>query len=357
VRIRASRVLLFGALAAVLAFLAIEAGGRVLLWKRWGALGWDSTILFEADPVLGYRHHPNGRSFTVRINALGFRGKEFTVERPPGGRRIVAVGGSTTFGTSNAERETYPALLEARLDGEGSRRVEVINAGVAGYFSHHQRLRSDRELPALRPDVVIVFEGWNDFWHAARLGDRWRPNVVDDDMGRGFVSPLYNVSLGYRAFLHLGKRAATIAGRGPDRDLEARYGAAARDVRVFDAFEANLEAIVRRFVDQRIRVVLVRFPCLVRPSMDDRERTRVQALERFWPAYAAFATAQGRLLERIDAVARRHHVAAVDVQGAFDRLPPDERVPLFSDVIHFSRRGNARIAALVHETLRATIER
>jgi hypothetical protein len=91
--------------------------------------------------------------------------------------------------------------------------------------------------------------------------------------------------------------------------------------------------------------------------MDTRERARVQSVERFWPAYSAFVTAQGRFLERIDAIAGRHGLATVDLQGAFDRLPPDERVPLFSDVIHFTGRGNARIAAQVRETLRAYVER
>jgi lysophospholipase L1-like esterase len=342
----------------VLVILGIEAGGRVVLWHRWGALAWDSTILFDADPLLGYRHHPNGRSFTVRINALGFRGKETTLEPPASRRRIVAIGGSTTFGTSNAEHETYPALLESRLAGPGGAApVEVINAGVAGYFSYHQWLRSERDLLALRPDTVIVFEGWNDFWHAARLGERWRPNVMDEDMGRNFVAPLYNVSLGYRGLLVLGRRTASLVRRGPESGLEARYQAAAEETRVFDAFERNLEDIVRRFRERGIHVVLVRFPCLVKPTMDEEERSRVQSVERFWPAYAAFVAAQTRLLERIDAVARRHDVRVVDLQAVFDRLPAAQRVALFSDVIHFTGRGNARIAAELHDALRARFER
>ena len=71
-RRRRGRLVLGGGLLLVLAILTVEAGGRLVLWRRWGAIAWDSTILFDADPVLGYRHHPNGRSFTVRINALGF---------------------------------------------------------------------------------------------------------------------------------------------------------------------------------------------------------------------------------------------------------------------------------------------
>ena len=73
----------------------------------------------------------------VHINRFGMRDKERDLLKPTGVRRIAVLGDSITFGWGVPQEETYPALLEKRLNeqspaGEkGS--FEVLNFGVGNY--------------------------------------------------------------------------------------------------------------------------------------------------------------------------------------------------------------------------------
>ncbi len=73
---------------------------------------------------------------------------------------IAAVGDSLTAGLGVAEEQSYPALLERRLQDEGLS-VRVINAGVSGETTSGTLARLDWLL-TLEPDIVILETGAND---------------------------------------------------------------------------------------------------------------------------------------------------------------------------------------------------
>ena len=76
------------------------------------------------------------------------------------GRVIAVLGDSLTAGLGVAPDEAYPALLEARLKGDGFD-YRVVNAGVSGDTSSGGLRRMDWVL-RLQPDVLIVALGAND---------------------------------------------------------------------------------------------------------------------------------------------------------------------------------------------------
>ncbi|HAP40369.1 MAG TPA: hypothetical protein DCQ94_11530 [Nitrospira sp.] len=99
-----------------------------------------------------------------QTNSLGYRNKEFTVEKPADTIRIVVLGGSTTFMWPYVKNpaDTWVARLEAKLQAISSKRVQVVNAGIsygtsaeslAGYVFRHR---------FLQPDIVIYHGGGND---------------------------------------------------------------------------------------------------------------------------------------------------------------------------------------------------
>ena len=64
-------------------------------------------------------------SYTISTNQNGFRDfHEFS--KPPGTKRIVAVGASSLFGNTVEEHETYLSILSQELE------VETINLGLGG---------------------------------------------------------------------------------------------------------------------------------------------------------------------------------------------------------------------------------
>ena len=107
------------------------------------------------------RFHPNvgGYEADVTINRWGYRGKDFSKEKPPGTFRIVAFGGSTTMDVESDDANTWPVLLENSLNEDVSthrrwpgERVEVINAGVGGARTREGLLKLRNEAQYFQPD-------------------------------------------------------------------------------------------------------------------------------------------------------------------------------------------------------------
>ena len=100
-------------------------------------------------------------TWTIALNARGYRTPEFAREKAPGALRIACVGDSWTFGMNVDQERTYPSRLAADL-GAGGANVEVLNFGVLGYSSFQGRRLLESRVLELRPDIVVVGFGMND---------------------------------------------------------------------------------------------------------------------------------------------------------------------------------------------------
>ena len=113
-------------------------------------------------PFAGYANLPNQSTKHFSINSRGLRGPE--VARDKGGRkRIAVVGGSSAFGTGLAsDDDTFEVQLGRLLN------AEVLNGGVIGHQSGQELVLLLTELVELQPDLVIAYDGWNDYESSAR---------------------------------------------------------------------------------------------------------------------------------------------------------------------------------------------
>lgn len=100
--------------------------------------------------------------------ASEFAGKEYDVDRPlvlpetaAAKPKIIAFGDSLTAGFGLAETESYPYLLQQRLNAEGFN-YEVVNAGVSGDTSLGGVERIDWVLEQPNVAILILELGAND---------------------------------------------------------------------------------------------------------------------------------------------------------------------------------------------------
>ena len=99
----------------------------------------------------------------AEINSHGLRGPEFNIEKPDDVYRIIAVGGSTTFGAGVEDNFSWPALLDESLNElEPSKKIEVINAGVSAATSLQNMNHINQKLINFNPDLIILYVGTND---------------------------------------------------------------------------------------------------------------------------------------------------------------------------------------------------
>ncbi len=110
--------------------------------------------------------------FPITINSQGFRGEEFTREKPEGVIRILTLGASSTFGFFNREDETYPHQLEVMLNQRcpGPEQFEVINFAIPRSVTDEILAMFVAEGIALDPDVITFYEGRNDSDQVHPLG-------------------------------------------------------------------------------------------------------------------------------------------------------------------------------------------
>jgi hypothetical protein len=139
---------------------------------------------WTADPILVWRlgknvgiTHTHGFAEGIEwkvTNSQGFPPTNklvFNTERKKaaGTFRVIIIGGSTVLGHgSKSPLKTLPSHLASILDQYSKppskfTNFELINGGVGGYTSLHEFLFFATELIHYDPDLIILYDGWNDF--------------------------------------------------------------------------------------------------------------------------------------------------------------------------------------------------
>jgi hypothetical protein len=181
------------ACASVLATALALEGALRLFWPQDFPF---FASLFAFDPAVGMRHLPGTRStmtteagrVPVRINSRGYRGREHPWDAPAG-FRILGLGDSFAFGFGVEEDDTYLSRLERALS---DRRVEVINAGLAGMGPDNEAQLLAADGPGLRPNLVLVgFFVGNDPMDALTGSTRTELRDGAPVMPEGFVERWY----------------------------------------------------------------------------------------------------------------------------------------------------------------------
>jgi lysophospholipase L1-like esterase len=262
---------------------------------------------------------------TYLVERHGFRGQEIAERKPEGVTRIVCMGDSGTFGSIRAPAEaegealtyfpipSYVDALRERIVRQELDDVEVINAGVIGYSSHHGLRQFMVQIRHLEPDVVTLRFGMNDVQRA------WAPQHRTVEPENGLIRFLL-----YRFASWRTTRVLLAAYTLP------RFHAApgTLDWASRDEYTQNLEKIIERSRERGIRVLLMDYP--VRPSRRWPKREEMQAL--------------------IPKIASRHGVPFLETGPRL--LADDARGFNASDGVHPNAYGAQLTADLLFRSLR-----
>ncbi|MGH7179417.1 MAG: SGNH/GDSL hydrolase family protein, partial [Tepidisphaeraceae bacterium] len=178
-RLSTSKKLLFAVVVVIglpVVLLALgEIAGRIYIWHRYGKPD-KSYGIYQSDPEFGAVHRPNSYNTNTVINNLGLRNVEdITTEKPPRTLRVYCTGGSTTFCYNLMTQDAWPSVLQDKLRKlPGHEHDQVLNAGNICFSLSHEYALAKRYVPILKPDVVIIHTGVNEFlngdWLAKRDG-------------------------------------------------------------------------------------------------------------------------------------------------------------------------------------------
>ena len=128
----------------------------------------------------------NQHTSTFNINNFGFRGDDISYEKPENTYRIFVVGGSTTLGAGSTNDDTtIPGYLQTFLNQKDLQyNIEVINAGISAYFSLTETNLIKNKLINFKPDLIIVYDGWNDIETDIEnhLGETYQISFIDNSI-------------------------------------------------------------------------------------------------------------------------------------------------------------------------------
>jgi lysophospholipase L1-like esterase len=292
---------------------------------------------------------------SVTVNRFGLRGREPAMPKPPGLFRIVALGGSTTFGYSVADEDAWPSQLATRLGP----RCEVLNGGRPGATTYRNFAYLRDHLMRLDPDVVVFYEGFNDMWRAVRrhAGDQPDYGIVDEGLpptpgvlDQGAPVPWsWPVSLlGHRGARWIGHRFGARSPSWPEPPVGK--GPFRFDSAIVAIYEKNLGAMVRLCRSRGVQPVLATFAACDDPALPEAEENRrMRYVTREIPQLDAKTGQQAMDLYRkmTRCVAEAEGVPLID---AAREMPKDLRD--FTDTIHFTPDGEKALAGVIAKGLR-----
>jgi hypothetical protein len=306
--------------------------------------------------------YPSG----LRTNAFGWRGADIAVTKPPQTVRIAFVGASTTVGF-HAEPYSYPEVAGLWLQRwadvrHPGLRVETINAGREAVNSRSIQAIVRQELVPVEPDLVVYYEGANQFWPADYI---WTP------LPRRVSGKAYSVLSAYSALGRRLESAMTLL-RGPGSEpfkpgIKVNWPPALNEQDPDLAYPdlpiqlprilSDVDTIRRALDAEGSALVMTSFEWLVHPGMMlDPQRDAVLFAylnTKYFPfSYAhmrRFLDFQNRVFRKY---AASHGLDFIDFAAQY---PQDPR--LFDDAIHMTRAGVRMQAWIMFNGLVPIIER
>ena len=277
------------------------------------------------------------------INKLGYRGHDFSVEKPAGTIRVMTMGGSSVFDVGALDDEDWPHRVEQILKERGFSNVEVINAGIIGYNSADSLGRFIAEAHTFKPDYVFFFSAWNDLKYFKSTQNLLRRQEVFTE------SPLLHYTSGVDEFLcersqvyaHL--RQEYYAWKSRREPVVSEEFAHSNDVNFehLKQYRLNLELWVEAVRDVGAVPVLMTEPTLVSPTNTDFEKQRIK-YQSVDLNHEQLCDAYQRIEAIVREIAAEKHVDFIDASKELSG-----RTELFWDHGHLTGQGSETLAQLV----------
>ena len=279
----------------------------------------------------------------VRTNSIGFRGREWSIDKKDSEFRIMFLGDSLTFGNGVAEEEIYSTLLEKRLDVK-NRNANVLNASVGGWNAEEETAFYVKEGYKFSPDLLIVGVYINDFLNPPPEGTTRRVIISQE----GFIDgrPEWLKWLPYQ-IIYLLKRSALIT---YVRDLVGRLGQEEGwHTKVLNN-QIDLEN------DQKLSYTYGLYDKIIKTAAN--QGTKVMFMHI--PSINLFWVSRGKTPEYVESIksyAEEQSAVFVDISRVFEEKGETNSLYLYPWDNHLSAAGHEVIAAfLENEIARVLVE-
>lgn len=284
------------------------------------------------------------------INSHGYRGPEFSWEKPEGTIRILIYGGSFVFDIRTAGDRDWPRQTEKILRQRGHA-IEIINAGIPGHMSFDALGRLFTEGHRLNPDFAVICNKWNDlkyFLSSEPLSRQIAPLHPQTDPRHAYSGTidrwLCNLSQIYcrlRNWNYERKLPPPYVDR-PNHDnfTNQTTDAALRQ------YQLHFEMFVDTCRRLGVKPILMTQPLLVARDNPKEARNRIE-YEKVQLSHERLCEAMELADERVREVAVSSQAPLIDASTS--RIAGE--LKYFTDHVHMTREGSLEFAQVVADEL------
>jgi len=302
----------------------LEFAGRVYFYLKHGCTLKES-FLYHNDDTLIYKINPIYKG----VHGKHYRGmREAYFEEDKGDKvRIVCLGGSTTYGHAQFDRsKVWPEILECLLNQESDNlEYEVINAGVPGHGSSNLLARLEKKLLCLKPDLIIIYTGWN-LAGSVKSKYAWVPDNIY--YTKQPILKRLNNFLVDNSIWYIKMKEFLTARSKPERSTRMEEIINKIYKSELSILQDDLVQMIGLCKNNAIVPVIIRYP-----SRDYDYRRYADTI---------------KLIEK---TASQNDVHLIDCSHYFEFLDEDERAQYFVDIAHFSDKGHEKIAEIIYSAL------
>ncbi|MCC6277873.1 MAG: SGNH/GDSL hydrolase family protein [Oligoflexia bacterium] len=340
----AASFVLFAALFEVLSqlvMLGLQNSSANIILNQWRQEADLMGQVKEVHPIYGFHHKPNfvwhGKKLTNSMRMS--QPEEVSIEKDPKKTRILCLGDSTTEGAIG--RFSYPSSLQSILSEVGAQ-VEVINAGVNGWLSGQMMTWTHTELKDLKPDVVLLYPGWNEFMYKFVIN-----NPSEEPIYTRRTWPWIFLQRGRSSFISLAEYLGLSLRKVTQRDRQMVY---LTDEVYFESqddiwwfyrdLESTFGAFRNRNPNVKIIVGLLASPLPMSPPSDFHGTWNFISETGLTPEHVR------KLLDRFNEVNKvfykNNRVVIIDPRGVLEKTKTPLRI--FSDLSHLTAEGYQMLA-------------
>ena len=221
----------------------------------------------------------NWEGINVQINSLGYRGPDFSVEKPPGVYRILNLGDSVAFGWEVPEEETYGEKLERLLNEQSTGlKYEVINMGIPTLNLEAERNLLIQEALGYKPDLVILDITLVNDIYGAGPDISQNPSLIQWLRDHTYSWPFLTNNIRFLMAKRIGPEAIPVLNPPTQED---KYYPLDKDNVIYDGIWAHIQGMSEATLNAGSDFVMVIFPTAHQINSSNHSNTpQVVLIER-----------------------------------------------------------------------------
>jgi lysophospholipase L1-like esterase len=290
---------------------------------------------FVPDEKLFWRLSPSWKD----ANSLGFPGREIITPKPKNVYRILFFGCSCT---AQGYPKTVETLLNETTPPHNISSFECVNLAVHGYTSHQGRIVAELYGAELKPDLAVVYFGWNDHWLAYETIDSQK-KISPSPLSSGLSKVALSIYENIRILQAIKKCVDWILKADPyNNHLKKPL----EEVRVpANEYRQNLLAIYEIFIKQNVPVIFITAPTTYyRLGVPE-----ILVKLNFVPNKQFVVSMHKKYNEIVREVAQETDSFLLDLESDFNSRNNIKKI--FKGGIHFSPFGRKLVSRLIVELI------